>query len=58
MRSMYRKMLGWLIVGLLVVSLPFAAAGKKDKDDEEAEWDVSNPPGKWETVSIDTTETT
>ena len=60
---MCKKPFAWLLAGLLVAVLPFAAeAGKKDKkkdkDEEEQKWDVSNPPGEWETIVIDTTETT
>ena len=35
--------------------------GEKAEDGEEAEeeeWDVSDPPGDWQTITIDTTETT
>ncbi len=63
MKTTWKKPFAWLLAGLLVAVLPFAAeAGKKDKkkdkDEEEQKWDVSNPPGKWETIVIDTTETT
>ena len=62
MNTLWKKSFAWLLAGLLMAVLPFAAeAGKKDKKKEEAEeekWDVSNPPGKWETIVIDTTETT
>jgi imidazolonepropionase-like amidohydrolase/Tol biopolymer transport system component len=39
-----------------------ALAAKKDKgdkaEDDDKKWDVSNPPGEWNTIEIDTTETT
>jgi len=56
----------WLItalIGLLGSTLPVIAAetkaSKVDEDAEEEEkWDVTDPPGEWRTVSIDTDETT
>ena len=64
MSTTWKKLFAWLLAGLFVAVLPFAAeAGKKDKkdknkDEEEQKWDVSNPPDKRETIVIDTTETT
>jgi Tol biopolymer transport system component len=57
------KRLGLLVLVLLVL-VPATALAKKDKgkpgDDKKDEetWDVSNPPGEWRTIAIDTTETT
>ena len=46
----------------LVLGAPAEAAAPrkedKKKDDQEAKWDVSAPPGPWTTVPIDTTEST
>ena len=49
-----------MLVCMLVVGLPLIAKDKKkgDKEEEEAKWDVSNPGGDWQTITIDTDETT
>jgi Tol biopolymer transport system component/imidazolonepropionase-like amidohydrolase len=44
-----------LCLASAVVLIP-ALAGAAEENEEK--WDVSNPPGKWITVTIDTTETT
>jgi Tol biopolymer transport system component/imidazolonepropionase-like amidohydrolase len=49
-----RKLIALLSLTLLLFAAPTFA--KKDEDD--AKWDVSNPPGEWETIVIDTEETT
>jgi len=55
------KVLGTVVL-LLAVSLALGAAKKKDEDgkkeDKKPAWDVSTPPGNWDPVTIDTTETT
>ena len=60
MKTMTR--LWTLLLIALVAASPAAARDKKDKDgkkgDEEPKWEVSNPPGEWRSVVIDTTETT
>ncbi len=43
-----------VFAGLLLVSGAPAEVKKTDKP----EWDVSNPPGEWKTITIDTEETT
>jgi len=48
-----------LMALLLVLGAPLTEAKKEKKgDDEEDKWDVMNPPGEWESIVIDTTETT
>jgi imidazolonepropionase-like amidohydrolase/Tol biopolymer transport system component len=47
-----------LLVLSFLVCLVLPAAAKNKKDAEEASWDVANPPGPWETITIDTAETT
>ncbi|MFQ5718607.1 MAG: amidohydrolase family protein [Acidobacteriota bacterium] len=48
-----------LLLLVMVVTAPALAREKKGKKgDDEATWDVSNPPGAWHTIDIDTTETT
>jgi Tol biopolymer transport system component/imidazolonepropionase-like amidohydrolase len=52
------------LVAALAVTLPLTADAKKKKDKakadekEEQKWDVSNPPGEWVGITIDTKETT
>jgi len=47
------------IVLLLAADLPYAKdKKKKDEKKDEATWDVANPPGTWNSVTIDTQETT
>ena len=61
----------WKWTGLLALALTVAVAGPldaqakkkkgetgEDGEKEEEKWDVSNPPGDWETITIDTAETT
>jgi Tol biopolymer transport system component/imidazolonepropionase-like amidohydrolase len=67
---MYRNHSTWrwaalMLAALLVLSTsPVLAKGKKakgedaDSQNEEERWDVSDPPGNWHPVKIDTTETT
>ena len=51
-----------VVAALLILALSVPADAKKDKGDagkgEEEKWDVSNPPGEWRTIEIDTEETT
>ena len=59
----YRLAFSLICVVVLVLASLTAAQAKKDaKDKETAEeeptWDVQDPPGDWDTVVIDTTETT
>ena len=56
---MYKvRFLGTVVV-LLAVSLVLGAAKKRDdetkKEDKKPSWDLSAPPGTWDTVAIDTT---
>ncbi len=47
----------WLLIGLL--SVPALAAAEKDASEKDEEkWNVTDPPGEWTTIEIDTTETT
>ncbi len=52
------------ILAVLALSGPLLVAGaagaekSEEGKKEEEKWDVNNPPGEWETVAIDTTETT
>ena len=55
MNSLYRS-IGIALAGLLLASGSFA--GQNGKDDDTPEWDVSNPPGEWNSITIDTAETT
>jgi hypothetical protein len=67
---MYRNQWNWrwvavMLATLLVLgtSVSFAkgtkAKGEADETPTEEEaWDVSNPPGDWRPIAIDTTETT
>jgi imidazolonepropionase-like amidohydrolase/Tol biopolymer transport system component len=58
---MWNTWVAVVLVALLVIGAPMTAeAAKKDKkkDNEENKWDVGNPPGSWETIVIDTDETT
>ncbi|MBE9549800.1 MAG: PD40 domain-containing protein [Proteobacteria bacterium] len=44
---------------LLILTTAVIAGETTDgKGDEEPKWDVSNPPGEWKSISIDTKETT
>ncbi len=45
---------------IVVLFLPAHALAdaKEEKKDDKPKWDVSKPPGKWNPVEIDTTETT
>ncbi|MEM7356251.1 MAG: amidohydrolase, partial [Acidobacteriota bacterium] len=59
----FEIVLSSLCLLLLLTSLSPAAAKKKKNQpepetQEEAAWDVANPPGDWRTITIDTTETT
>jgi len=53
-----------ITLALLLFLLPVgessraSAADKVNNKDDKPKWDVSNPPGKWSAVPIDTTETT
>ena len=47
--------LSGLIHCALLVASPILAAGAEEPD---ASWDVSQPPGEWQTIVIDTEETT
>jgi Tol biopolymer transport system component/imidazolonepropionase-like amidohydrolase len=56
-----------ILAGLLFSSVPMALASpakelksenKGEDTSEEEKWDVSNPPGDWHNITIDTTETT
>lgn len=60
MRSAMRRFLATFLLLSLAALLPAAAKKPKDKDKEdEASWEVSNPPGaSWRTIVIDTEETT
>ena len=65
MRKLSAGLFVYLLAALLAVWAPLTAeAGKgkkgkkKDKEKEEETWDVSNPPGDWKTIVIDTEETT
>jgi len=52
-----RRWPAMMLVALLVIPGSLALAkGKKAK--EEASWEVSNPPGDWQSIKVDTTETT
>ena len=55
-----RNVIAVLLLAVLVLFGAPLAMAKKDKkaDDEEAKWDVTDPPGKWQTIVIDTDETT
>jgi Tol biopolymer transport system component/imidazolonepropionase-like amidohydrolase len=55
-----RKALGFVLflTCVLAASLHAADAPKDDKKDDKPKWDVSNPPGTWTAVDIDTAETT
>ena len=63
-RTHSRRLLTWALIAMLATLAPLAVdAKKKDKatdaeQDEEPKWDVSNPPGDWRTITIDTDETT
>jgi len=67
MRSIHsiRRWPAVILVALLVIATSAALAkGKKAKAaesstaQEEARWDVSDPPGDWQSIEIDTTEIT
>jgi len=67
---MYRNQWNWcrvatMLAALLVLTTSVSVAkGNKAKGEdadtptEEETWDVSNPPGDWRSITIDTTETT
>jgi len=63
MRTMGAKSLAAVLIAVACLGTA-ALAAKKDKDkkgddgEEQAKWDVSSPPGEWESVEIDTAETT
>ena len=49
----------WILAAFLGLGLAGLAPAKDTKaDDEKPKWDVTNPPGNWVAVPIDTTETT
>ncbi len=62
------RSLSGLVLLLALLALPLGPAhgsepdtdksGKDRKESDEPEWDVSNPPGETETITIDTNETT
>lgn len=49
---------GALILALALLALSASPVVLAEEKAEEAEWDVSNPPGDWQTITIDTTKTT
>ncbi len=67
MKTPTRRVLIWLMLAMLAIGVSLTAetggkgkkaAGGKEGETKEEKWDVSNPPGEWKTISIDTTETT
>jgi Tol biopolymer transport system component/imidazolonepropionase-like amidohydrolase len=62
----WTRPLALTLIALLTLLAPLAVdakKGKKAKDDdagkkEEEKWEVSNPPGEWVEITIDTEETT
>jgi imidazolonepropionase-like amidohydrolase/Tol biopolymer transport system component len=68
MKTATRRVLTGLVLATLAIGVSLTAeagrkgkktaGGKEGEKKEEAKWDVSNPPGEWKTVSIDTAETT
>jgi imidazolonepropionase-like amidohydrolase/Tol biopolymer transport system component len=47
-----------LVVGILLSGPGTSWATEPDEEDEEPSWDVSQPPGTWQSVTIDTEEIT
>ena len=49
-----------IVTGMLLLGAPAgqADAAKADDKPDKKKWDVSEPPGPWRTIAIDTTETT
>jgi imidazolonepropionase-like amidohydrolase/Tol biopolymer transport system component len=48
----------FVLASILLLVPPAAAAEAADAGEARAEWSVSDPPGTWRTIAIDTTETT
>jgi Tol biopolymer transport system component/imidazolonepropionase-like amidohydrolase len=55
-----RFSLNWLLLSALVLPLVLAAGDDNGNgnDDPYADWSVTEPPGEWETITIDTREVT
>ena len=60
MRVAWKKRALCLALAGMLLPLSLLAKDKKAEAEEETEekWDVSNPTGDWETLTIDTEETT
>ena len=59
MKMTSTRILVLALTAALALAAPALAKGKKDKEsEEETKWEVSNPPGDWRAIVIDTTETT
>ena len=43
---------------LLLAMSSFAFGAEEKADNQDTKWDVADPPGEWQTITIDTTETT
>ncbi|MCZ6649738.1 MAG: amidohydrolase, partial [Acidobacteria bacterium] len=58
MKTRHARFQALILTSLLLWPAPAAFAGEKADDEAEEKWDVSQPPGPWETITIDTEETT
>jgi Tol biopolymer transport system component/imidazolonepropionase-like amidohydrolase len=47
-----------LALGLIALAAPLGLEAAKDKDGDKPKWDVTRPPGDWQSIVIDTDETT
>ena len=57
-----RNLTFWMLLLLMALALPLAAAegndNGHDNDDPYVDWSVLEPPGEWETITIDSREVT
>ncbi len=53
-----RNPLIWMLLSALLFPLALTADEDNGNDDPYADWSVTEPPGEWETISIDTREVT
>ncbi|TDI31802.1 MAG: amidohydrolase [Acidobacteria bacterium] len=58
MKTRGRRFQALILAGVLLLPVSAVLPDEKADDSEEEKWDVSQPPGPWDTITIDTEETT